>query len=452
MDALKSYIHEHFNTYVEDLKRAIRQPSVAASGEGISECAELMATLFRDAGAEVSLIRAKGAAPLLLAEFPGRSDRTLLFYNHYDVQPPDPLNEWTTPPFEPAVRDGKIYGRGTADNKGNIVSRLSAVKTLKAVRGGLPSRVKFLIEGEEEIGSVHFTDYVEEHKDALRCDACIWESGGRDLKERIDVAAGVKGICYLDLSLEATSRDLHSSVGAIVEGAGTRMVWALASLKDPVTGRIRVRGFYDRVRKPTPEEEEVVRSLPFDEEERKRHFGVKSFIGGKTGYEAEYDLFFMPTCTVCGISTGYTGPGSKTVLPRRAGAKVDFRMVPDQDPEEIVELVRRHFAENGFSDITATLLGGERAYRSPLNNPFIQMVGRMAGEATGREVVLAPTSAGTGPMYPVGTTLNVPIVSAGTSYWDSRGHAPNENIRLADYEETIYLMARVMEEFPRVWG
>ena len=447
MDPLQQHVRDRMEDALGDLRRLLRQPSVAASGEGITECAALVASLFGGAGAEVTVIRDGGAAPLLIAEFAGASDRTLLFYNHYDVQPPEPLAEWTSPPFEPAIRDGKLYARGAADNKGDLISRLWAVQTLRAMRGGLPCRAKFIIEGEEEIGSVHFERYVREHREALAGDGCIWEFGARDVHERLNLSAGVKGICYLDLGLEATARDLHSSIGAIVEGAAMRLIWALATLKDPATGRIRVPGFYDRVRPPAAAERAAVRALPFDEEDRKLEYGVRSFIGGKAGEAAQFDFYFSPTCTVCGFLGGYTGPGSKTVLPRRASAKVDFRLVPDQDPEEITELVRRHFAAAGFPEIGVRLLGGERAYRSPITDPFVQLVTRTAGEATGRETLLSPTSAGTGPMYPVGTALGVPVISLGGGYWDSRGHAPDENIRLTDFEETIYMMARIIDAY-----
>jgi len=449
VDALQTHVHAHVVQFLDELSRLVRQPSVAASGEGIGECAALVAEIFRTAGATLTVFTRDGAAPLVVAEFPGAGQRTLLFYNHYDVQPPDPLGEWTTPPFQPTVRDGKLFGRGVSDNKGNLISRLSAVRTLQAVHGGLPCRVKFIIEGEEEIGSVHFEEYIADHAAALAGDACIWESGSRDTKERLVLVAGVKGDCYLDLHLETATMDLHSSIGAIVDGAATQLIWALASLKDPTTGLIRVPGFYDRVRAPTAREREELRRLPFEEEEYKELHGVKRFIGGKTGEAAKHDYFYMPTCTVSGFISGYTGPGSKTVLPRRAAAKVDFRMVPDQDPQEIATLVGQHFAAQGFGDIAITLLGGERAYRSNLDDPFIHLVAHVAAEATRREALVYPTSAGTGPMYPLGTTLRVPIVSLGDGYWGSRAHAPNEHIRLADFEETVYLMARIMQEFGR---
>jgi acetylornithine deacetylase/succinyl-diaminopimelate desuccinylase-like protein len=431
---------------IELVQTLVRQPSVAATGEGVAECADLVRRTFEEAGATVAVHRLSGAAPVVIAEFSGVSDRTLLFYNHYDVQPPDPLDEWTTPPFDPVVRDGLLYGRGVSDNKGDLTTRIAALRALRQVHGRLPCRVKFLVEGEEEIGSVHFGRYVHEHRDALRAQACIWEFGARDIKERLVVTLGIKGICYLDVELEATSRDLHSSLGAIVDGAATKLAWALASLKDQVTGRVLVEGFYDRVRQPTARELEATRLMPFDEEELKQQMGVARFIDGVTGFDAQLRLLYQPTCTVCGFESGYTGRGSKTVLPRRARAKIDFRLVPDQDPEEIKTLVQRHFEQQGF-DVKLTLLGGERAYRTSLDDPFVDLVVGTSKDATGRVVTVHPTSAGTGPMYDVGHALGVPIAGIGGGYWGGRAHAPNENIRVSDFEETIFLMARLVERF-----
>ncbi len=431
---------------LDRLRTLVRQPSVAATGEGIAECAALVRRTFEETGARVSMHRHNGAAPIVIAEFDGARDRTLLFYNHYDVQPADPLNEWTSPPFEPTVREGRLFARGVADNKGDLTSRLAAILALREAHGRLPARVKFFVEGEEEIGSVHFGSYVERHREALRADACIWEFGQRDLKERLQITLGIKGICYVDLEVTATTRDLHSSLGAIVDGAGNRLAWALASLKDPASGRVLVPGFYDRVRDPSARELAATREIPFDEAELKQLLGVSRFIGGVTGFDALLRLLYQPTCTVCGIETGYVGPGSKTVLPRRARAKVDFRLVPDQDPHEIARLVTAHLERLGMG-VSVTVLGAERAYRTNLDDPFVVLVAGVARETTGREITVYPTSAGTGPMYDLGAALGIPIASVGGGYWGSRGHAPDENIRLADFEETIYMMARIIERF-----
>ena len=446
MPNVKEKAREHTGPALEILRALVRQPSVAATGEGIAECAALVRRAFEDAGAQVTVHARAGAAPAVVAEFPGAGDRTLLYYNHYDVQPPDPLDEWTSPPFDPTVRDGKLFARGVADNKGDLTTRLAAVRVLQQVHGRLPCRVKFFVEGEEEIGSIHFGDYVRDLSGVLSADACIWEFGQRDIKERLQITLGIKGICYVELEIVATGRDLHSSLGAIVDGAGTQMAWALASLKDPKSGRVLVDGFYDRVRAPSPRELDATRALPFDEAELKKQIGVDRFIGGLVGFDALRQLLYQPTCTVCGIESGYTGQGSKTVLPRRARAKVDFRLVPDQDPQEIAQLVAAHFERLGLR-VKVTVLGPERAYRTNLDDPFVSLVASTAREATGREVTISPTSAGTGPMYDLGHALSVPIVSIGGGYWGGRSHAPDENIRLSDFEETIYMMARVIERF-----
>ncbi len=448
MDALRAHAAAYLTEHIGRLDGLVRLPSVAAQGQGLEETAAAVRGLFEDTGGASEILRLPGAAPVVLAEFSGRSDRTLLFYDHYDVQPAEPLGEWTVPPFQVTQRDGRIYGRGVSDNKGDLVTRLAALRALRDTSGGLPCRVLFLVEGEEEIGSVHFHSHVSGLRERLRADACIWEYGDRDPAERLGVIAGVKGICYVEIELTATGRDLHSSMGAIVEGAATRLAWALAGLRDS-TGRILIPGFYDRVTPPRPGALAAARAMPFEEARTREHAGVRAFIGGRTGWEAVHALLFEPTCTVCGLEAGYTGAGLKTVLPRRARAKIDFRLVPDQDPEEIAALLRAHLDRRGFADCAIITLGGERAFQTDPSHPFVRTVLDAASASTGREVVLVPTSPGTGPMHPVGDLLAVPVVSIGTGYWGCNAHAPDEHIRVADFEETIVMIAHLLERFAR---
>jgi acetylornithine deacetylase/succinyl-diaminopimelate desuccinylase-like protein len=278
---------------------------VAAQGRGLEETAREVRTLFEQAGAQAEIVRVPGAAPAVIAEFDGRTDRTLLFYNHYDVQPAEPLAEWTVPPFEVTVRDGRIYGRGTADNKGDLITRLAALRALRETGRGLPCRVRFFVEGEEEIGSVNIGAYVTALRDRLAAEACVWEYGDRDPDERLQILAGCKGICYVQLDLQATSHDLHSSLGAIVEGAGTRLAWAVAGLRDS-SGRIRIPGFYDAVKPPTPMALAAARAVPHDEVRWRALVGVDRFLEGLAGPAAVDALYFEPTCTVCGFHAGYT--------------------------------------------------------------------------------------------------------------------------------------------------
>jgi acetylornithine deacetylase/succinyl-diaminopimelate desuccinylase-like protein len=447
LDPLDGRLTEEYGRAVEDLRRLVRVPSVAAQQQGIPDAVRVTGDLFRGAGGRVTVLEHGGGNPAVVAEFEGRSPRTLLFYNHYDVQPAEPLAEWTVPPFDVTERAGLLYGRGVADNKGNIAGRIAALRALAAAHGGLPCRVKFLVEGEEEISSPHLGALTRSHTDLLRADACIWESGSRDRQERLRLSCGAKGICYLQLEAVTAKIDLHSQYGAVLEGAPLRLGRALATLKDD-SGRVLVPGHYDRVRPATPAEEAALEALPLDlVENLHEQAGVARFMGGVAGRAAIRQWLLTPTCTVCGIWGGYTGAGSKTVLPRAASAKVDFRLVPDQDPHEVARSVRRHLDAHGYTDVATTVLGAEFPWRSDLGHPFVGLVRRAAADATGREVLVLPTSAGTGPMHDVGPVLNLPIVGVGDGYWDSRVHAPDENIRAADFQETIRIVARIVERF-----
>lgn len=447
MDAMTAQVDRVFPQAIEDLRRLVRIPSVAAQRQGIPEGAQAVRALFEAEGGRVTLLADGGANPVVVAEFEGRSARTLLFYDHYDVQPAEPLDEWTVAPFDVTRRDGLILGRGVSDNKGDLMTRIAALRLLKAAHGGLPCRVKFVVEGEEEVSSVHFGAITRAHTDLLRADACIWEYGERDAEERMHIVCGMKGICYLQLEARTASVDLHSSYGAVIEGAATRLAWALATFKDR-SGRVLIPGHYDRVRRPTAEEDAAAAEIPPDVvDEMRERVKVGELIGGVRGGAAVRQLLFAPTCTICGLWGGYMLEGSKTVLPCAAHAKVDFRLVPDQDPHEVARNVRRHLDAQGFPDIEVTVLGAEYPWRTTLSDPFVGLVRDVVKEATGRATVLYPTSAGTGPMHDLGPVLNIPLVSTGGGYWGSRAHAPDENVRESDFRETIGLMARLLERF-----
>lgn len=431
-----------------EVQAMVRQPSVAAQGVGIPETVRLVTDLIEASGGTVRVLtEGVPGNPVLYAEFPGESDRTLLFYNHYDVQPAEPLEEWTVPPWSAEVRDGRIYGRGVGDNKGEIAARLAAIRAVKRLNGGaLPCQVKFLIEGEEEIGSPALYPALERYADLFKADACIWEFGGVDRDGRPTLPGGVKGMAYIQMWVRHASVDMHSSLAAVVENAAWRLTWALASLKAP-DGRVLVEGFYDSIHPPTPRERAIAGEQPFDQEGIMRNFGLKWPLL-QTGHEAAVDaLTFQPTCTICGLESGYTGAGSKTVLPRQAQAKLDCRLVPGQDPQKIFQAFRRHLDERGFTDVELELLSGQFAYWTDPADPFVDLVVRTAREAWGAEPVYQLSAAGTGPMYGFGQHLKLPIVSTGCGYYGSRAHAPDENIRLADFEKGIRHMALLMDQF-----
>jgi acetylornithine deacetylase/succinyl-diaminopimelate desuccinylase-like protein len=447
---INNYLDTHLDNSITELSRLVAQPSVSAQNWGLNECADLVADMLHARGFDVQIMPTDGA-PVVFGERSGRSDKTLLIYNHYDVQPPEPLDLWDNPPFEPSLRDGKLYGRGVADDKGPIVSRLLAIDALLEQDGELPCNIKFIIEGEEETSSVHLHDFVEHNQELLAADACIWEFGGVDHRETPMQYLGLRGICYVELSVETAKVDTHSGTGgSIFPNAAWRLVWALRSLKGS-DGRIRIPGFYDLVKQPSPRDRQYMAALPEVAAEFKERFGVKYFLKGLTGgVDLRIAGVFEPTCTICGLTSGYQGPGSKTVLPARASAKVDFRLVPDQHPLEILDQLRIHLDNQGFDDVQIEYLGGEPPARTDPDDPFVKLVVETAEPVYGAPMQIVPMVGGSGPSYLFVYLLKLPVVTAGPGYPGSLAHAPNENLRLDLYLKHAKHVVRILKAFGEV--
>lgn len=449
---LKSETKESVASAIELLKQYLAFPTVSAQNTAIPETVQFVVKMIEEAGGEAQTLDELGGNPVVYGYFPagsnGDSSKTLLFYNHYDVQPPEPLDEWNSEPFQATIKDGKLFARGVADNKGDLVARLTAIKVLQKTQGGLPCNIKFLIEGEEEIGSPNLAPYLQKYRDLFKADACIWEFGGKDEQDRISMVAGIKGMAYLELTCVGADIDMHSSVGAYVDNAAWRLVQALATMKNQ-QNEILVEGFYDGIEEPSDAVMQAVHALPFNEEAVTNLYGLqRPLITKAKGQDPREAMVLHPTMTICGLVSGYTGEGSKTVLPKSAKAKIDCRLVPGQDPDHILECVRKHLDKNGFHDIKATSVNGQKAYRSDFSHPFISHVMESAKEVYGKEGILAPNSAGTGPMYIFGEQLQLPIVSTGVGWVGSKAHAPNESIRLQDFEDGIVHMAYMLLGFP----
>src|SRR4030066_806863 len=433
MQRYDSYLQNNLDKSISELSRFCAQPSVAAQNWGLAECAKLAADMLIARGFQVEIL-ATGGCPVVFGERKGHTNKTLLFYTHYDVQPPEPLGLWESPPFEPTLRDGKLFARGVSDDKGHLTSRLFAIDAILDMDGELPCNIKFVIEGEEEISSIHLKDFILSHIEKLKADACIWEFGGVDHREVPIQYLGLRGICYVELSVETAKMDVHSGLGgSIFPNAAWRLVWALASLKDE-NEHIRIPGHYDPVKPPSTRDRELMEALPELSEEYMTRFGVDHFLKGLSGgVDLRISEVFEPTCTICGLTSGYQGEGSKPWLPARAYAKVDFRLVPDQTPEGVIKSLRAHLDQEGFSDIKVKFLGGEKPARTDPDDLFVSLWVETARPVYGHPMQIIPLSGGSGPNHAFANFLNLPVVTDGVGYPGSQAHAPNENIRLDLY-------------------
>ena len=427
-------------TSIEQLKELLKIPSVSATHQGIEECAEKVKEFLEEAGFKTQIIQTKGH-PVVIGEKKGKKDKTLMFYDHYDVQPPEPLDEWMSPPFEPEVRDNRLYARGVADNKGNIMARLEAVKSFDE----LPTTIKFVIEGEEEIGSPHLEEFVRKNKSLLKADGCIWEAGYKDAAGRPNMFLGAKGLCYVELRITGANRDLHSASAVVIESPVWRLVRALQTLKDD-REHICIEGFYDDVKEPEKEELELAKTIPYNGDITKRLLGIDTFLLDMSDEDAVLKTLYGSSCNICGITAGYTGEGSKTVLPAKAMAKLDFRLVPDQDPVTIYELLKAHLQRHGYPDISVKLMGPLWPAKTSFKDPFVKTVKESMDAVYDQETIIYPTMSGSGPMW-LFTQLGIPTVSIGVGDAESRAHSPNESINLTDYQEGIQVIRELIKRF-----
>lgn len=448
LDEIDRYIDEHLEGWIRELSQMCAVPSVSARHEGIEECAALVAELLRRRGLDAQTRQTAGH-PVVLAHGDGaRSDRTMLFYNHYDVQPPEPLELWESPPYEVHVRDGRLYARGSKDDKGELLARLAAVDALRAVDGELPCQVTWLVEGEEEVGSPNLPAFVERHADELRCDAAIWEEGGIDAEGRPQVSLGARGLLYVEFRVQSISRDAHSGSANLVPNAAWRLVWALATLKDQ-NERVLIPGFYEHLKPISPRQQELLEKLPSQEDEYKRSFGIDQLLRGRTGV-AVSAAPFEPTSNIAGLNSGYQGPGSKTIVPAMASAKMDFRLVPDQDPFDIADKLRRHLDDGGFRDVQFEILGPERPGVVDPDAPLVRLCAETAESVYGKPALITPLTGGTTPKY-LFTEKGVPVVAPGVGFGTSNlTHSPNENIRLKDFKNAARHVARLLIRFAEV--
>ena len=434
---------------ISDLQALVRQPSVSAKKQGLIECAKLVMETMQRAGinSELLYLEDKDIPPIVYGEVKSSLNpgKTLLFYNHYDVQPEEPLELWNDAPFSGKLEGNLIYGRGSADDKGELITRIKAVEYFLKKNGDLPCNVKFLVEGEEEIGSLHIEQYLTKYRDKFLCDGVIWEFGYVDAKDRPIISLGMKGLLYVELTEKGPSRDAHSSLAVLIDNPAWRLVSALSTMRDD-NGRILIKDWYKEVRTFTKEELRLISREPFDEKEFKHEYGITKFVKNARGTDIKKALVGAPTCNIAGFNSGYIGEGAKTVLPAIATVKIDFRLVPDMVPEKQLRRLKRHLKLRGFGEIEVKSIHGEAAARTPIRHPFVDHVKQAAKEVFG-SAITSVSSAGTGPMYSFVKVLKVPCISIGSTYIFARIHSPNEFARVDLLRKTTKCIARIIERF-----
>ena len=446
-----NYYEQHHEDYLEGLKTFLRIPSISTLSEhkpDIQKAAEFVKSELAKAGLQqAQLIEGQGN-PLVYAEWLGAPGKpTILFYGHYDVQPPDPLDEWRTPPFEPAIRNDNIYARGSADDKGQTYILIKAVEGLLKQHGRLPVNVKFLIEGEEEVGGEHIESYVASKPARIKADAAVICDTEMFAPELPTICVGLRGIVYGELIVQGADHDLHSGVYG---GAAPNPIQAIAeiltALKDR-EGHIRIPGFYDRVQPPSQKERAAWARLPFDEQEYKdKEVGVKELVG-----EPEIQLFerlwARPTLEVHGIRGGFTGEGAKTVIPARALAKLSMRLVADQRPDEATAQLQKAVAAACPKGVTVEFTPIHSAPPSLVNpdNKFIHAAAEAMKQVFGKETVYIRSGGSIPIVAAFDASLGIPSVMMGFGLPDDNLHAPNEKMHLPNFFRGIEAVARYLE-------
>jgi acetylornithine deacetylase/succinyl-diaminopimelate desuccinylase-like protein len=450
IDQVDAYLEGHRGDFEEQLKELLRIPSISAQGQHDSDTRRAAALIRQDLsamGLAAELIETK-RHPIVYGEWLGAAGKpTLLIYGHYDVQPPEPLDPWLSPPFEPTIRDGNIYARGATDDKGQMLTHLKAVEAWLKTAGRLPVNVKFVIEGEEEVGGASLEDYMAHQAGRLTCDYAVISDMSQYDRGIPAITYGLKGLAYFEILVQGANRDLHSGTyGGAVANPINALCAILSSLKGP-DGRIQIAGFYDSVKPLEDWERAEFSKLPFSEEAYQRDLAVPALVG-EAGYSTLERAWARPTCDVNGIFGGYAGPGPKTVLPCKAGAKVSFRLVPSQDPKTVERQFRDHVARVCPHGVTHEILThhGAPAVLVNVNTPGVRAAMRAVAAGFGTSPVFIRAGGSIPVVGLIKQHLGVDTLLLGWGQDDDNLHGPNEKFSLADFHRGIKASARLFQE------
>ena len=435
---------------VQRLMDYVRMPSISAHGIGIGKVADFLLARLQVLGMDAQLMPTAGW-PMVLGRRKDVPDGpTVLLYGHYDVQPPDPLEAWISPPFEPAIRDGRIYGRGVGDNKGQHFAQLLAIESWLAVAGALPCNVIVLLEGEEEIGSPHIANFVSENRDLLQADLVITADGPVHENGQACIHFGVRGVATFELRARGANRDLHSGgFGGVAPNPLWTLVHLLGTMKN-AQGEITIDGLYDHVEPPTALERQALAALPLDVEQTKRELGLSELDAPEDrGYFERLSLW--PTLTINGLHGGYGGPGSKTVLPSEAVCKGDIRLIEAQTVDDIFDKVEAHVRRHA-PDVEFVRLHGMDPSKTPLDSPYTAPLQRAIRAGRGEEPLLVPAMGGSLPDYAFTKILGIPAFLTPYANPDEANHSPNENLEIDRFIDGIKTGAAVLAELGKRVG
>ncbi|MDV6378584.1 M20/M25/M40 family metallo-hydrolase [Sporosarcina sp. GW1-11] len=429
LDRIPEELASEKEEYLEQLFALLRQKSISSQNTGITECAELLKQVMEDIGIDTQIMQTNGH-PVVYGEMLNKDHSfTLLIYGHYDVQPAEPVEQWLSPPFEPTMRDGRIYCRGVGDNKGQLMAQLLGLKTYLKIFGKLPINIKFLFEGEEEIGSPNLSPFVKEHKDLLQADLVYTSDGSSHNSGAPLLLLGTRGCLDLELRANGADRENHSgNTGNILPNPAWKLINLLQTMCDQ-DGRVLIEGFYDHILLPTPREKELLRKLPFDAEDIGNKIGYPHLkMDGETYY---HKLTMEPTFNINGLHSGYTGEGVQTIIPATATVKMDVRLVVDQDPMDIYEKINRHVQKHD-PNIEVEFISAMEPSRTPADLDIVKVVINAVQDSYKQEPLVQPSLGSSLPDYVWTKVLGVPSIIMPYANFDQGNHSPNENLEI-DY-------------------
>ncbi|MFC2133252.1 dipeptidase [Bacteroidota bacterium] len=454
MEKVVKYVKSNLNSYLDELKDYIHIPSISTleTNRGdIKKCAEFISDKLKSAGMERVKIFKTDNHPLVYGEWlkaPGKP--TVLIYGHYDVQPVDPVEEWNTPPFEMTIKDGKMFGRGTDDNKGQNFVHIKSVEAFFKTNGTLPLNVKFILEGEEEIGSESLTKFIKSNKDLLKCDAVLVSDSALYAPGIPTISYGLRGMSFVEIELRGSKQDLHSGAfGGAVGNPVNELAKLISKLHDK-NGKITIPGFYDDVAKITKKEKENFVNLTFSDKKMMSGIGVKALQGEK-GYSTIERLWVRPTLDCNGIVGGFTGEGAKTIIPAKASAKISMRLVPNQKPEKIAREFKKYVKSlcSPSMHIDVNHMAGIAAVMVPMEDKAVEAAQRALTRAYGKKTVFKREGGSIPIVLEFYKSLKAPVVLMGFGLETDNIHSPNEHFHVKNFEMGLLSSIFFFEEFSK---